>query len=445
MGTLMHTMTMRDPAGNRDRYAESLSSLAHREQSLRDKFAGAPLEKKVLFKFRNFEFSETLVLHQYGAGEPLDAIRAEVLSRTGLMAQSAAFIREYGEPERWDRPYPLNGILRGAAGWTAIALLLVEAPSYPAAFRQLLSPEPEQRSCLMDLLLKAFIPEYALAKKYRSDKDAAVWMEPVLRALAMPAAERAGALAAHMKNWCRVMRPWGWRPNLDTAPGKDLLFCDFAFEVALAVCAYDIDDSSFNEHPYYPRDLVEHYRAHVRHTRDAWRAEGVGAGVPVVAPPPKKKADLARSKRKAVARWVELACDGNVDATEAVLETIGKPRRFDEIDALMEALAEAGQAIHADIKDDETLAIQAGRLAEDRGLGEFEGPAGPPFGPARCTATLLAFAGWLQARGYRLVDLDNQDDAWHAVAVRAGHHDEFIALGEQLRIVAREPGAAYAD
>lgn len=436
---------MRDPAGNAVRYSAIFENLADREQSLRDKFPSQTLDKQLLYKYRNFEFSEELIVHQYGAGVALGVIRDEVVSRTALMLDSAAFMKAHGDPEDGYEPYPLDGIMRGSTGFSGIALLLVEQEDYAARFQQLLSPTPARRSYLMDLLMKAFIPDFTLAKKYKADKEAALWMDPVLRALAGPAEARAGALAAHMKNWCRIMRPWGWKPELDTAPGKDTLFCDFAFEVALAVCAYDIDDSSFNDHPYYPRDLVEHYRAHVRHTRDAWRPEGVGAGVPVVAPPPPKKADLAKSKRKAAARWVELACDGNVDATEAVLEAIGKPRKFDEIDVLMEALGEASQAIHADIKDDETLAIQAGRLAEDRGLGEFEGPSGPPFGPARCSATLLAFAEWMGERGYRLVDLDNQDDAWHAVVVKAEYHDEFIALSEQLRIVAREPADVYND
>ena len=436
---------MRDPAGNAERYTDFFSTLAFREQSLADKFADAPTDKQVLFKSRNFEFSEESLVHAYGAGTSLAALRDEVLARTGLMLESADFIREKGNPEEWDNPYPFHGTSRTSIALAGIALLLVEANDYPRVFERLVSPEPGSRSYLADLLLKSFIPDYALAKKYKSDKYAAVWMDPVLRALAVPPEQRAQALAAHMRNWCRVMRPWGWKPDLDTRPGQDNLFCDFAFEVALAVCAYDIDDSGFRNHPYYPRDLVEHYRAHVRHTRDAWRAEGVGPGVPVTAPPPPQKADLAKSKRKAAARWVELACDGNVDATDAVLEAIGKPRKFDGIDELMAALAGNGQAIHADIKDDETLAIQAGRVAEDRGLGAFDGPPGPPFGPARCTATLLAFAEWLQARGYRLVDLDNGDDAWHAVVVKAEYAAEFLELGGQLRLAAREPADVYND
>ena len=78
-------------------------------------------------------------------------------------------------------------------------------------------------------------------------------------------------------------------------------------------------------------------------------------------------------------------------------------------------------------------------------MGDFDGPPGPPFGPARCSAGLLAFAHWLQPRGYRLVDLDNDDDAWHAVVVKAEYHTEFIELSNSLKIRAREPDAVYND
>lgn len=434
---------MRDSAGNADRYAEFFASNARREEVIATTPASS-VEHGLAMKSQYVVTSKDLVIHQYGAGYKLDALRRELVERTDLMVSVTEAARASGEDDYRDL-YALDGVWRPSVGFAGLALLLVSDAGYADRFLKLLSPRAQDRSYLMDILIKSFVPGYKLAKKYRTEKYASVWSDPLLRVLALPAQSRADALAAHMKNWCRIMRPWGWKPDLDTAPGKDRLFCDFAFEVALAVCAYDIDDSAFSDHPYYPRDLVEYYRAHVRHARDAWRAEGAGAGVPVAAPPPPQKADLAKSRRKAAARWVELVCDGQVDAIEAVLEAIGKPRKFEDVDGLMAALSDVNQAIHADIKDDETLAIQAARLAEDRGLEAFDGPPGPPFGPARCTAILLAFATWLETRGYRLADLDNEDDAWHAVVVKAEYLAEFLELGGQLRLNARAPADIYRD
>jgi hypothetical protein len=443
METVKAVKKMRDPAGNTSRYANLMAGKLSSEEAT-GTTAPESLEHEVMFRSYDIATFKHIVLYKYCMGDDIGSVKADVMSRSVQMASGSEFVRANGEG-RYASQYAVDGTTRVDVAFSGLGLLLVEDPHYPHVFRRLLSPAIAERSYLMDLLIKAFIPDHAIATKYKADKWVSPWAEPVLRVLAGPEEARAEGLAACMKNWCRVMRQWGWKPDLDTTIGKDLLFSDFAFEVALAACAYDIDDSAFNEHPYYPRDVVDYYRANVRYTRDAWRAAGVGAGVPVAPPPAPEKADLAKSRRKAIARWVELVCDGNVDATEAMLETTGKPRKLEDIDALMSALSEENQAIHADIKDDETTLIQAGRLAETRGLGEFEGTAGPPFGPTRCSAGLLAFASWLQARGYRLVDLDNQDDAWHAVVVRAEYHDELLELSNGLKIVAREPGAAYND
>ena len=436
---------LRDPAGNAGQYADMIESLVKRENALKGGLLKAPLDKRLLFHYRNFDFSERIIVHQYGAGAPLASIRDEVISRTELMINSAAFMKEHHEHPRSFHPYPLDETKRGSIGFSGIALLLAESDRYPDRFCQLVSPWIDRRSYLMDILNKAFIPNFSCAETYKKNKYSEVWSVPVLRALALPSSMHSEALADHMNEWCRIMRPFGWKPDLDTSPGKDDLFCDFAFEVALAVCAYDVDDSSFSNHPYYPSDLVQYYRSNVRHTRNAWRGRGIGADVEIIAALPPEKADLAKSKRKAFARWVELVCDGDIDATEAVLETIGKPRKVEDINELMESLADSSQAIEADIKDDEPTLLQAAQLAEQRALGDFDGRPGPPFGPARCSAGLLAFAHWLQPRGYRLVDLDNDDDAWHAVVVKTEYHAELLELSSSLKIRAREPDAVYND
>lgn len=58
---------------------------------------------------------------------------------------------------------------------------------------------------------------------------------------------------------------------------------------------------------------------------------------------------------------------------------------------------------------------------------------------------LLFGATWFQARGYRLVDLDGDDDAWHAVVVKAEQHDELLALSLQVALTAREPSDVYTE
>lgn len=439
----MTQQQMRDPLGNLERYRKEIDEIFETEEHI-SSLTAESLEEEAWFRLQFVVTTLRLAVRKYGAGDTIGSIEAVILNRADLMAENSDFVRLNGIIGQRNNS-AVNGVIRADIAFMVIALLSVKSSEYLSVFRKFLPIDLPKRSYAMDLLVKAFIPNHALLTKYKADRHAVAWMVPFLRALATDAENRSEALARYMKNWCRMMRPWGWKPDLNTELGKDHLFCDFAFEVALAVCAYDIDDSMFSDHPYYPRDLVQHYRAHVRNARDAWRPMAVGPGVQIIAPPPPKKADLAKTKRKGIARWIELVCDGNGDATESVLEVIGKPRKLDDIHELMEALSDAGQAIHGDIKDDETILIQAASVAEDRALGEFDGPAGPPFGPARCSAGLLAFSAWLEARGYRLVDLDNGDDAWHAVVVKADYYAELIELSNTLKICARTPEAAYND
>lgn len=439
MDTMTHNQPMRDPAGNTARYEEYFTMTASSEASWPGRWAALELGGRVNSRYCRLVDDQEFVRRQYAAGASLDQIRETLLQRTRRMLDDAAYVRSNGTKDFFQEAYPLHGIDRESFAYLALATLLLPEPSLFDHIRPLVSAVKEHQSYLFDLLLHAFDRQHPVAKKYKPNKYMAPWMDPLLRALALPPQQQAAALAKHMNNWPRIMRPWGWKPNLNTAPGHDNLFCDFAFEVALAVCAYDIDDSAFSAHPYYPADLVRHYRAHVRGTRDAWRAEGVGAGVAITAPAPPPKADLAKSKRKGLARWIELVADGDNDATEAVLETTGKVRKVKDLDELLCALSDNSVAVHADIKDDQTLEIQASDLSEARGLGPFDGPSTPPQGPARCEAILHAWRHWSGARGYVQVGIDLQDDAWHAVLVRQAFHDELLQLSSELAIPLLSP------
>jgi hypothetical protein len=440
---------MRDPIGNTQAYEIALAEASNVKARVFDEFDTLAIKAKVSIATAASYRYTSLVACQYASGMPLPEIQAELAIMLPRLTQLEEFARAEGPAVKpnWPAMKTFRGVfgsVRVSFSFAGLALLLLETEEQVQQWSGLLAREPEYRSYLLDLLTKSFAPQHKLAAKYKADRITEPFTQPVLRVLACAPADRPAAMAAYMKSWTRVMRPYGLTPNLDTRPGHDKLFADFAYEVALAVCAYDIDDSAFADHPYYPRELVQHYRSELRHTRDAWRPQGQGAGVEIIAPPPPKKADLAKSKRKAIARWVELACDGDDNAVASVLEVIGKPRKIDELDELMQTLAECRHGIHADIKDDESVAAQAFAFFGARGLGDLDIPPGPPFGPARCSQILSGLAAQAKSHGYQVLDLDNGDDAWHVVAVKSAFYDEFLALTTALGIRSRTPEVAYS-
>lgn len=334
----------------------------------------------------------------------------------------------------------------------ALFIFLVEDPALLKEWVDiLLRPEPAARRYEADVLLHAFLGatwpvlgKYPNHSKFPAIQN--VW-HGLHDVLAQPTTmAREAALAAYMGQWGRLHRYIGWKPRrvvalrhedgrvIDLSQPNDDLFTHFAYEVAMVVCAWDLDDSRFRDHLYYPRDLVDHYRAHVRHTRDGWRAPGVGPDIQVAPLPPKPRADLVRSKHKGYARWVELACDGDVDAHAAVLEQTGRLRSLRRSTSeAMAALAENGQALLADANDDATLASQIDGLLERRSVPTLDADAFAGAGPSRCEALMGALRCHLTSEPYTLLQAEGDDD-WQSVVVRRDHDAEFIELSRSLGV-----------
>ncbi|MCW5235017.1 DUF1911 domain-containing protein [Verminephrobacter eiseniae] len=438
---------MRDPDGKLELYEEKIRScLVTLNHLSKDEY-----RETIVHWNKSFRILPQVIeylLFRYGRGDPLTDIWNYFEKDGWPSYQRAVALVKQLPPQSLDeaqRRTPIGLSIGEFASrdihfFLALLICMDPSPERLMNHRHWLRVDPPRR--FIDVMLKSFIPNHQGSSHYKSSTEQKWWTFPLMNALAHSPEQRSAALVAYMNNWYRLMRPMDWKP--ENARGQNYIFCYFAFEVALAVCAYDIDDSSFRDHPHYPRDLVDHYRQHIRHTRDAWRAEGLGAGIELPPPAPPKRVDLVKSKRKNFARWVELACDGYDDAVASVLETTGKPRKIQDFFQLLEALQDAGHAIHADWKDSDTLGSQAADLADARGIGPFEAPdSDPPQGGARCTAILRALDAWAAPRGYQLIDLDDQDDAWHAVLVKAEYHDEFLALSKNLGLRTRKPQQAY--
>lgn len=234
---------------------------------------------------------------------------------------------------------------------------------------------PDDAPLLFDILLHTFVRGHQWAAVYEADAYSDRYCTPVLDAIALPAHRRAAALERFMQRWGAVMKPYGYR---ETCEPEKRIYDLFPFHVALAVCAYDIDDNGFRGHPQYPRELVDHYRAHVRHTRDAWRPVGLGAPEPLPMAPHKTPKKLyALKSAEAYAQWLHQACVGDGGSITAVHTALRKRRTMPELFVVVGALAAASQGLQADTKDDETLSEQVVALCGARGLTGFVAPVSP--------------------------------------------------------------------
>ena len=146
---------MRDPDGNAQRFSEELQQWSLR-RSLLDEKRGALsdeiMENNLVDQLR---YDQMVLRLQYGAGYPLETLRSSVSALLPVMADDVAFIG------RTNAYWPLRGTVRQTYAFAAFALLVNEDAALAQTFATLVSPQPEHRTYLLDLLVKAFVPARA--------------------------------------------------------------------------------------------------------------------------------------------------------------------------------------------------------------------------------------------------------------------------------------------
>lgn len=69
-------------------------------------------------------------------------------------------------------------------------------------------------------------------------------------------------LKKYLQNWYKHTNYLTWHNYLNSVEkGKFSYFGYWSFEAAAVVAILGLDDSSFRDNPYYPKDLVDYYRA----------------------------------------------------------------------------------------------------------------------------------------------------------------------------------------
>ena len=384
------------------------------------------------------------------AGMPLDEWRAFVERQLDTVRSAMQWVRQ-----NVAKPYAAGFLpiryVRDAFALLCAGVCLFERRDAVDGLIELCRPLGDSSdapggNALFDQLARAWNPDYRPVQPVDPHARDTAWTTPVLLAVSRPPGQMAAALEAHMARWTDVARGFRWTARAsDTAA----VFPYMAYEVALSVCLYDVDDAGFRSHPCYPRDLVDHYHLRVRDTRDAHRAcpqeTAQGASAELSVPP--SRADLSNSSRQGLARWVELVCNGDEAAVERVARRTGLGRGTAVTGAgLLCALVDGDPlAVHADIKDAQTVEAQLRRLMHQRGLDGFEPSGLPAAGPARAQALLLAFDPWASARGYRLMGMDLHDDSWNAVLVNAAYCDELQQLGQTLGLLLQRGAMLFGD
>jgi hypothetical protein len=89
---------------------------------------------------------------------------------------------------------------------------------------------------------------------------------PLAKATVSPPEERPALVQAFLKDWYKHMDDCYWHGSHTDRGSASSFFGYWAFEAALVTYLWDIDDASYRDHEFYPKDLVEYARKNFPYT-----------------------------------------------------------------------------------------------------------------------------------------------------------------------------------
>ncbi|MBH1664869.1 PoNe immunity protein domain-containing protein [Stenotrophomonas maltophilia] len=248
-------MKMRDSRKTRsyfDRWIEHAGASIHRKES---RIVGDELPRKgrVLAASRLFDSVLGVVVMRYSRGDDIESIKGEVSSLLAVREKMSELCDLLETGERSYR-FQFEDIRQDHfvqwLWWLAFALSLDMGREYIERSLTLLQNAGKDE--LFDAMAVAMgdagrpVSTQVLYRQYL----------PLMDAIASPS-DRPGLVKKFLDGWYAGSRNVYWHGNHRDDDSGYMGY--WAFEAALVVMLFDIDDSSFRDHEYYPADLVAYY------------------------------------------------------------------------------------------------------------------------------------------------------------------------------------------
>lgn len=409
--------TPRDPTDTFERLDRNIKASEHHVLEVIREIEAQPDIPHRYFILSTPRWMAKCLFDRYARGDAMDELHRHLHEEYIPTFRRAERVSNEHFP---DQPFRMH--LENQDGWMLFALLacLDDDGTFLADPSKWFSHYG--KTPLYAMVLKGLSPGYEYEGDYSAKSNALGGDDQLVELLRQPAETWQRGCLNFMRSWPKTMKTRGYRDYFDDEKGP----CPaFPTNLAMVVCAFDIDDSDFRHLPFYPKDIVDYYRAHRRPGRPPWRDPA--HDIPEHAFPSPKKIYALRSS-EAYSRWIAIISNDNPGRSRKVL---GRRKTMPDLFTVTEALAKVGLAICADWKDDETMEAQA----KDMYMAWSH-----PW-PVQGTSTLQGAARITElldvldaAVGPRLAVLTDESDTVMAVLINADRETEFNELCEQLEV-----------
>lgn len=218
------------------------STIAERTQKLDND--NGQLKKPQVFTYANFQDQCELLIARYSAGEPVSALAGD------LQAIVAAWERSLASAP--SSPNDLGYIDDYVRSLWIVSLALIFRADDALWQRILVCAGNEGRDRLFERLV---------ARRTAGRLPATALLHPRSYAFLDQAAEKTSAdeVVRFLTAWYPALKDIGWY-DCHKGPDGGGFFGYWAIEGAGVAVAFGIDDASFRDMPYYPKDLADHGR-----------------------------------------------------------------------------------------------------------------------------------------------------------------------------------------
>ena len=309
------------------------------------------------------------------------------------------------------------------------------------------------RDRLVDTLYSNYDPDRKIGDHFKeSARD-----KPLIKVIEASAEKRPGLLKKYLDSWPKRLgrkAPDGMKP-WHTYPSFDGYWC---YSAAAVVAVYDIDDSSFINHEFYPTELMQWRREGVvaEHTMPLQQMQetvsccAIETNTKTQGKPIKKLTEaLANSPANRYRPLFDLLYAHLPEpAQEHLWATVAEyaltaEEGEDFIDMLYEALDEADMharfglqcLLYVDWKDLESAIGFSARLVKDQGIeAAFDYDpveAGDPI-EAPIPVYLNHLDDWLKPKGYRYLSIDTGGDCYAGFVIQEPQCEQVIEQARKL-------------